>query len=160
MSDRARSANRHRPVRPNLEQLKRQAKELLRGLRRGDADAISEFKQYHPDEIAVEDAKLADAQRALTRSYSVSSWPRLVQACQLIERSRFTAQATPPGLWRGNDAPVLRCCPNLVGPEVSPKGIRERTGDEVGRRARWAPVMRRGSSTGTTDGVAPCARRK
>jgi hypothetical protein len=89
MSDRARPANRHRPVRPNLEQLKRQAQELLRKMRRGDADAISEFKQYHPDEIAVEDAKLADAQRGLARSYSAPSWPRLVQACQLIERSRF-----------------------------------------------------------------------
>jgi hypothetical protein len=78
-------ADRHLPVRPNLEQLKRQAKELLREMRSGDPDAISEFKKSHPKEIAVADAKLADAQLALARSYSVPSWPRLVQACQLID---------------------------------------------------------------------------
>ena len=44
----------------------------------------------------MEDAKLADAHRALARSYPVPSWPRLVQACQLIERSRFTGKQLHP----------------------------------------------------------------
>jgi hypothetical protein len=34
---------RHLPVRPNLDQLKHQARDLLRDLRRGEANAIEEF---------------------------------------------------------------------------------------------------------------------
>jgi hypothetical protein len=60
--------DRHLPVRPDLDQLKQQAKELLRELRQ-----------------ATPDVKLAEAQHALARSYGVPSWPRLVHACQLID---------------------------------------------------------------------------
>ncbi|HEV7240097.1 MAG TPA: ankyrin repeat domain-containing protein [Thermoanaerobaculia bacterium] len=56
------------PVRPNLQQLKHQAKDLLRVMRKSDASA-----------------KLADAQLALARSYDAPSWPRLVQACELTD---------------------------------------------------------------------------
>lgn len=76
---------RHLPVRPNLEQLKHQAKDLLRQVRRGDSFSIEEFKAYHPEPPAPEKAKLADAQLALARSYQISSWPRLVKACELID---------------------------------------------------------------------------
>ena len=58
------------PVRPHLEQLHRQAKELLREIHAGDANAK---------------AKLADAQLALARSYGASSWTRLVHAVQLAD---------------------------------------------------------------------------
>lgn len=78
--------DRRLPVRPNLEQLKRQAKEFLRQIRKEDPDAVSELKQYHPEEETdAGNTKLADAQLALARSYSAPSWPRLVQACQLID---------------------------------------------------------------------------
>jgi hypothetical protein len=77
--------DRHLPVRPNLNQLKHQAKDFLRDIRRGDPAAIEEFNQYHPKPIAPIEAKLADAQLALARSYQLSSWPRLVQACKLID---------------------------------------------------------------------------
>src|SRR2546428_14041224 len=99
------------PVRPNLDQLKHQAKDLLRAIRGGDSDAIEEFKKYHPqasrlalnaDETSAlatnadkmfgnltQDArgpiKLADAQLVLARSYGAPSWPRLVQAWHLID---------------------------------------------------------------------------
>ena len=53
------------PVRPNLEQLHRQAKEFLR-----DNPTLT---------------KLADAQLMLARSYDASSWTRLVHAVQLAE---------------------------------------------------------------------------
>src|SRR5687767_2906597 len=77
--------DRHLPVRPNLDQLKHQAKELLRDIRRGDPAAIEEFNQYHPKPVAPAEAQLADAQLALARSYQAPSWPRLVQACELID---------------------------------------------------------------------------
>jgi len=73
------------PVRPDLTQLKHQAKDLLRQIHQGDASAIAEFQQHHPDKIEPAKAKLADAQLALARSYQSPSWPRLVQACNLID---------------------------------------------------------------------------
>ena len=80
---------RYLPVRPNLDQLKHQAKDLLRAIRRGDPTAVEEFKKYHPKgELlteAVEKIKLADAQLALASSYQAPSWQRLVQACKLID---------------------------------------------------------------------------
>ena len=63
------------PVRPDLNQLKRQAKELLRAVRRGDPEALAEFAghlpetQHHPEKIDPATVKLADAQLALARSY-------------------------------------------------------------------------------------------
>jgi len=68
------------PVRPDLDQLKHQAKDLLRSYRDGDAAAHEAFKEFHPDPIAPSEAKLADAQLVIARWYQASSWPRLVQA--------------------------------------------------------------------------------
>ena len=73
------------PVRPDLEQLHRQAKELLRALHAGDADAIAEWREHHPGSIDATAAKLADAQLVLARSYQTSSWTRLVHAVQLAD---------------------------------------------------------------------------
>lgn len=82
MSDQ--NPTRRLPVRPRLDQLKHQAKDLLRNIRRGDTHALAEFKTFHPNH-AKEEIKLADVQFALARSYGASSWPRLVQSCKLIE---------------------------------------------------------------------------
>jgi hypothetical protein len=73
------------PVRPALDQLKRQAKELLRAVRAGDPSAIAELREYHPEPIDPPSATLADAQLALARSYQASSWMRMVQAAQLVD---------------------------------------------------------------------------
>ncbi len=96
MSDTQRRSHRSLPVRPNLEQLKHQAKDLLRGIRQGDPATIDEFNKYHPRPIpipragkdageALRQIKLADAQLALARSYEAPSWSRLVQACKLVD---------------------------------------------------------------------------
>lgn len=76
---------RHIPVRPDLDQLKYQAKDLLRAYRAEEPDAVSEFKENHPNAPLPIEAKLADAQFALARAYGIKSWPRLVQACELID---------------------------------------------------------------------------
>jgi hypothetical protein len=73
------------PVRPDLEQLHRQAKELLRAIRSGDANAIAELREHHPDSIDPAAAKLADAQLVLARSYGAPSWARLVHAVRLAD---------------------------------------------------------------------------
>lgn len=76
---------RHLPVRPDLEQLKHQAKDLLRAIRAGEPEALADLATFHPGRPTPADVKLADAQLALARSYQAPSWPRLVQACQLID---------------------------------------------------------------------------
>ncbi len=61
---------------PDLEQLKRQAKELLRGFASGDTNAIADVNAYYvsasPTEFALHDAHLVVA-----RSYGFESWPKL-----------------------------------------------------------------------------------
>jgi hypothetical protein len=73
------------PVRPDPEQLHRQAKEFLRAIHDEDAAAIAELRELHPEPIDPAAAKLADAQLVLARSYQASSWTRLVQAVRLAD---------------------------------------------------------------------------
>jgi len=77
--------SRRLPVRPDQEQLHRQAKELLRAIHAGDANAVAELREHHPDSIEPSAAKLADVQLVLARTYGASSWTRLVHAVQLAE---------------------------------------------------------------------------
>ena len=77
--------DRHIPVRPNLRQLRHQAKDLLREYLRHDPPAVDDFRDYHTRDIAPGDAKLADSQLVLARSYGVRSWPRLVLACRVTD---------------------------------------------------------------------------
>ena len=73
------------PVRPDLRQLRIQAKELLRAIRRGDPAAVAELREQHPDHVDPATARLADAQLVLARSYGAPSWPRLATACHLVD---------------------------------------------------------------------------
>lgn len=77
--------NRRLPVRPDLEQLRHQAKDLLRAAHAGDASALADFATFHPRAIDAALAALADAQLVLARSYEAQSWPRLVHACELTD---------------------------------------------------------------------------
>ena len=115
-------SDRHLPVRPNLNQLKQQAKDLLRDIRRGDPSALEEFHRYHPDPVSAGEAKLADAQLALARSYEASSWPRLVQACKLVN-----------AIWR-DDIETVR---ELV--TKNPKLLHEEA--LIRRSSNWGPPL-------------------
>jgi ankyrin repeat protein len=77
--------SRRLPVRPDQDQLHRQAKELLRAIHAGDANAIAELREHHLESINPSAAKLADAQLVIARGYGVPSWTRLVQAVRLAE---------------------------------------------------------------------------
>ncbi len=61
---------------PDLEQLKRQAKELLRGYAAGDAGAAAEVAAHYRSPNAAMFA-LHDAQLVIARSYGFDSWPKL-----------------------------------------------------------------------------------
>ena len=39
---------RHLPVRPDLDQLQNQAKDLFRDIKRGDTSAIEDLRTHHP----------------------------------------------------------------------------------------------------------------
>src|SRR5262245_44540970 len=79
------SPTRRLPVRPDLDQLRHQAKDLLRAIRGGDAEALTDLKEFHPHPPDPADTKLADAQLILARSYGAPSWARIVTCCNLID---------------------------------------------------------------------------
>jgi len=114
-------ADRHFPVRPNLNQLRHQAKELLRAIRQGDPTAAAELRKHHPEGREPRNAKLVDAQLALARSYGLPSWPRLVIACRMTD-----------ALWRG-DSDAVR---ELVLED--PRLLQE---DARGVEGNWGPPM-------------------
>src|SRR5688500_1762581 len=67
------------PERPSLEQLRKQAKELLRQLRTGDQSAAERLRKFKPN---VSEPILADAQFLVAREHGFESWPRLVHHIQ------------------------------------------------------------------------------
>lgn len=77
----------HLPVHPNLDQLRHQAKDLLREIHSGQASAMEEFHVLFPD-VDAKDAKLSQAQHLLARMYGNPSWPRLAMACKMIDAIR------------------------------------------------------------------------
>jgi ankyrin repeat protein len=69
-------ASRRLAAHPDLEQLRRQAKELLAAFRDGDAAAVAEVRIRYRDADR-EHFALHDAQLVLARSYGFGSWPKL-----------------------------------------------------------------------------------
>lgn len=63
------------PKRPSLEQLRKQAKELLHQLRNGHPSATERLRKY---KSSASEPILADAQFVLAREHGFESWPRLV----------------------------------------------------------------------------------
>jgi len=91
------------PARPDLRQLKHQAKDLLRALREEDPSAIADFREFDP-QCDVTRAQLADAQLVLARSYHAASFRRLTAVCDLID-----------AIWR-DDVDAIRAL-TLANPE-------------------------------------------
>jgi ankyrin repeat protein len=72
------------PWRPDFDQFKRQAKDLLKAYRAGDANAVAEVQRHERTPHAASFA-LHDAQRTLARSYGFASWQKLKRYVQTIE---------------------------------------------------------------------------
>lgn len=64
------------PLKPILEQLRKQAKELLRSYRNGDVEAVTEVQRFERSFDSAE-FTLVDSQRVLARAYGFSSWSAL-----------------------------------------------------------------------------------
>jgi ankyrin repeat protein len=67
------------PATLNLQQQRKQAKDLLKSARAGDAEAIARLRKHHP---GAGEFKLAHAQLAIARENGFDSWPKLVKELQ------------------------------------------------------------------------------
>src|ERR1041385_2973607 len=101
------------PARPNLEQYKKQAKELLKAYRSADVETIRRVKRSHPrfEKLAepgfdISKFALADAQLVIAREHGFESWPKFVQRIEVIN-SEAAAAANPvaafieAAIWHG-----------------------------------------------------------
>ena len=105
------------PERPDLDQLRRQAKELRDAARRGDAAALERFARHHPS--ARQGAVgLAAAQLVIARERGFASWPLLKAAVDAVAESRrevsaFVAASVEGRLRQASD--IFRADPGLAG---------------------------------------------
>jgi ankyrin repeat protein len=89
--------SRELPAQPNLEQLKKQAKSLLATAKARDADALRRFavlpslSGQSPDQIAVDDLALHDAQSVIAREHGFVSWNALREEVEARTLSFETA---------------------------------------------------------------------
>jgi hypothetical protein len=123
------------PARPDLDQLRRQARELHRAALGGDARALRRLRQVSGT------VTLSAAQLAIAREAGFASWPRLKAE---VERRR--AQAVPGA--DADRADAAEPGPATAPPLKSWEEMREwaanlllkRTGQDV---ASWPPRFRR-----------------
>ena len=77
---------------PDLNQLKRQAKELLGAFSAGDTAAVAEVKAHYREPSPFTFA-LHDAQLVLARAYGFDSWPKLRAFVEGVTVKRFEEAA-------------------------------------------------------------------
>jgi ankyrin repeat protein len=83
------------PARPNLDQYKKQAKELLKACASGDPDGVWRIKRNNPRLAKLSDVdfrklslRLADAQLAIAREHGFESWPKFAKHIDDLTRER------------------------------------------------------------------------
>jgi Ankyrin repeats (3 copies) len=81
------------PPHPNLEQYRKQAKELLKAYQGADMKAMVRVRKKHPRfrklseaEFRSESFALADAQLVIAREHGLESWPRFAKYIEEMER--------------------------------------------------------------------------
>ena len=122
------------PQQPSLEQLKKQAKELLERFRAGELAAVAEvrhFERSHPSHFA-----LNDAQRVLARAYGFESWPKLKAFVDGATIARFTDAVKAGDMTQVRS--MLASRPELVGMDQA--GNDEHRGLHYAVLSRNAPM--------------------
>ena len=118
------------PERPSLEQLRKQAKELLGQMRLGDQAAIERLRKFKPD---VSKPILADAQFVIAREYGFESWPRLVHYLQqppsLDQHRRIAADMF--AVYNSGDPKAARRLNDLFHSEIDISQIRDFIRDKL-----------------------------
>jgi ankyrin repeat protein len=139
------------PAHPNLDQLRHQAKDLLRAANSGDSDALAQIQQVS-DQLT-----LASAQLAVARSYGFASWPKLkaeveARTLDLAEKvDGFCTASIRDG--SGRAARLLAAAPEIAGYNFATAvilGDPVRVNDELRRdpglatrrdpRSGWTPL--------------------
>ncbi|MGA3090949.1 MAG: ankyrin repeat domain-containing protein [Terriglobales bacterium] len=92
--------SRQLPPNPSLEQLKKQAKGLLKRQQAADSEALTRIREYHPRwrnlserQVAALLFSLADAQLVIASEYGFSSWAKLQSHVKTLEAASSTAEA-------------------------------------------------------------------
>ncbi len=101
---------------PDLNQLKRQAKELLKSFIGGQPEAVAEVNAHYRDADAATFA-LSDAQLALARAYGFDSWPKLKAYVDGVNVKRLAEAVRAGDLARARA--MLNARPELVNMEMS-----------------------------------------
>jgi ankyrin repeat protein len=101
------------PAHPNLDQLRRQAKDLLRAANSGDGQALAQI-QLVSDQVT-----LASAQLAVARAYGFASWPKVkaeveARTLDLAEKVDAFCKASI-GDGSGRAARMLAATPAIAG---------------------------------------------
>jgi ankyrin repeat protein len=151
------------PARANLEQYKKQAKDLLKAYRSADVEAIRRVKKSHPrfhnlSEPGFEITKfaLADAQLVIAREHGFESWPKFASHVQELMRANSTALENPvsafigEAIWHGTidrAEEILAAYPEIakssihvaaiLGDDATVRGFIER--DSANATAKAAP---------------------
>lgn len=99
------------PERPDLDYLKRQAKELLAAFLAGRTDAVADVNRFYHDADAAPFA-LHHAQLVLARSYGYDSWPKLKAYVDGVTISRLTQAVRAGDVEQVRE--VLRLRPELL----------------------------------------------
>lgn len=92
----------------NLEQQKKRAKELLKAVRDGDADAVARWEAHHPKGAAAGQL-LADAQLVIARENGFPSWPRMKTHIDTLRIARQRMEAGRPLVPDSADMVHIRC---------------------------------------------------
>ena len=92
----------------NLEQQKKRAKELLKAVRDGDADAVARWEAHHPKGAAAGQL-LADAQLVIARENGFPSWPRMKAHIDTLRIARQRMEAGRPLVPDSSEMVHIRC---------------------------------------------------
>lgn len=97
------------PSRPNLEQYKKQAKELVKRRKAGDEETLRRIRLHHPRFAALRDDALsevafalADAQFVIAREHGFDSWPKFAR-----QIGAAASGPTPAALWSAAERAVI-----------------------------------------------------
>ena len=152
------------PARPDLDQLRHQARDLLRAARAGDADAVARIREVSLPLTGPATLTLTAARLALAREYGFPSWARLkaeveARTRDLAEKAVAFCEASIRD-WTGRAARMLAETPELAGYDFATAVI---LGDAARVRAAIARdaaiATRRDARTGWTPLHAACASR-
>ena len=137
-------------ARINLEQSRKQAKDLVKAFKAGDPEALDHLRWNHPRFRGLTDAQiqkrkfaLADAQHVIARRHAFESWP------QLLKHITALTQKDPSVMRfeKAADAVIVGDIPTLRAMlREHPKLVHERS-----TRAQHAPLLHYVAANGVED---------